>query len=60
MPGNNPTKIIDALKRQLDAPYVHDMLRLHSEDTMDVIFRISRRQAVSGPKITLHKLPPKG
>ncbi len=58
LPGNNPTKLIEELKRQLDLPWVHDMLRLHSEDAMDVIFRVSRRQAVAGPKIVLHKMPP--
>lgn len=58
LPANNPTKIIEQLQRQLDTPFVRDFLKANSGDTLDIVFRISRRQVVSGPKLTVSKLPP--
>ncbi len=56
LPANNPTRLIDELKRQLDKPEVHEFLRLHGHERVDVVFRIARRQAVVGPQLTLTKL----
>ncbi len=57
LPANNPSRLIEQLKRQLDEPAVHQMLHDHADQRVDITFRVTRRGAVKGPVFTIVRLP---
>lgn len=57
LPPNNPDRLIEELKRQLDHPDVRQMLHDHGDARIDITFRISRRATVKGPQFTVVRLP---
>lgn len=56
LPANNPSRLIEELKRQLDTPRVYEILAREGHSQVDITFRVSRRATVRGPRFTITEI----